>query len=365
MPHIPGHPAEEEENNEETGGLSYLMPDTVEEDTKLKSPEQIAEGGGILSPGGASGDTTFSVEEFRDLLLGTTTDPNKPLGTNFQKVYQVKKTNEDGTPDIDPASGLQRVEEVPAEIFLTDDKYQEERRNIFGTGEAFKYIYYQKDVVSQFNALPPYLRIQTKNLLSNAGLINLDKTYGPNIDAETAKGLKLAMDFSMNNNGKLSWLNAAKSMNDYAQSKKVYTTGTYQFTEEDLTDFFDEMVSGAETRKGSSLTPYEKGILMKKLGVTAEDYAASLGDLQPAQPERLDYNPLTGETMFVPAVEAEEPDAEVLTEAGEDVLDEIFAPREALAAKAEAEDDTMARFTRNLRGLAAAESKSAPRAGTT
>ncbi len=195
----------------------------------------------------------------------------------------------------------------------------------------------------------------TKNLLANAGLINLDKTYGPNMDAETAKGLKLAMDFSMNNNGKLSWLNAAKSMNDYAQSKKVYTTGTYQFTEEDLTDFFDEMVTGAETRKGSSLTPYEKGILMKKLGVTAEDYAASLGDLQPAQPERLDYNPLTGETMFVPAVEAEEPDAEVLTEAGEDVLDEIFAPREALAAKADIEDDTFARMQRNLRGLAAAE----------
>ena len=47
MPHIPGHPAEEEENNEETGGLSYLMPDTVEEDSKLKSPEQIAEGGGF------------------------------------------------------------------------------------------------------------------------------------------------------------------------------------------------------------------------------------------------------------------------------------------------------------------------------
>ena len=144
-------------------------------------------------------------------------------------------------------------------------------------------------------------------------------------------------------------------MNDYAQSKKVYTTGTYQFTEEDLTDFFDEMVSGAETRKGSALTPYEKGILMKKLGVTAEDYAASLGDLQPAQPERLDYNPLTGETMFVPEVEAEEPDPEVLTEAGEDVLDEIFAPREALAAKADIEDDTFARMQRNLKGLAAAE----------
>ena len=59
--------------------------------------------------------------------------------------------------------------------------------------------------------------------------------------------------------------------------------------------------------------------------------------------------------MFVPEVEAEEPDPEVLTEAGEDVLDEIFAPREALAEKAEEEDDTFARMQRNLRGLAAAE----------
>ena len=68
-------------------------------------------------------------------------------------------------PDIDPSSGLQRVEEVPAEIFLTDDKYQEERRNIFGTGEAFQYVYYQRDVLKQFNALPPYLRIQTKKFI--------------------------------------------------------------------------------------------------------------------------------------------------------------------------------------------------------
>ena len=42
MPHIPGHPAEDDNNNE-TGGLPYLMPDEVEEDSKIQSPENIAE----------------------------------------------------------------------------------------------------------------------------------------------------------------------------------------------------------------------------------------------------------------------------------------------------------------------------------
>ena len=183
----------------------------------------------------------------------------------------------------------------------------------------------------------------------------MNKTYGTYADAETLKGLKLAMEFSMNNGGKMSWLNATKSLNDYAQSQRAYQTGSYEFSEEDLTDFVDDMLAGAEVRKGSPLSTSEKQIIMKKLGVSAEEYASSLVDLQPAEPERLQYNALTGETMFVPEVEAEEPDPEVLTEAGEDVLDEIFAPREALAEKAEEEDDTFARMQRNLRGLAAAE----------
>lgn len=363
MPHIPGHTqGTEPVENEETGGLPFLMPDEVEEDTGVKSPGEIAEPSESMFPAGTSNATQFA-QEVADILNLEVSDPNKPLGSKFQKEYQVPVYGEDGEVEKDPSSGLPKVKVVPAEEFLTSDLYQSERREIFGSGEAFKYVYYQRDVLRQFNALPPAMRVQTKNLLANAGLINLDKTYGTYADAETIKGLRLAMDFSMNNLGKLSWINAAKSLNDYSQSQKAYKTGTYEFTEEDLSDFYDDMVAGAELRKGSALSPYEKGILMKKLGVTAEDYAASLGDLQPAQLERLDYNPLTGETMFVPAVEAEEPDAEVLTEAGEDVLDEIFAPREALAAKSDAEDDTMARFTRNLRGLAAAESRSAPRAG--
>ena len=356
MPHIPGHlEGTEPVENEETGGLPFLMPDEVEEDTGVKSPEEIAEPSSSMFPAGTSNATQFA-QEIADIFGMEISDPNKPLGKGFEKEYQVVQYDEEtGEVITEPGTNKPKVKVVPAEEFLTSDLYQSERREIFGSGEAFKYVYYQRDILRQFNALPPAMRVATKNLLSNAGLINLDKTYGSYADAETLKGLKLAMDFSMNNLGKVSWITATKSLNDYSQSQKAYKTGTYQFTEEDLTDFVDDMLAGAETRKGSPLSSSEKQIIMSKLGVTAEDYAASLGDLQPAQPERLDYNPLTGETMFVPEVEAEEPDPEVLTEAGEDVLDEIFAPREALAAKADIEDDTFARMQRNLRGLAAAE----------
>tara|TARA_R100001443_G_scaffold17756_3_gene28295 strand:+ start:8322 stop:9389 length:1068 start_codon:yes stop_codon:yes gene_type:complete len=353
MPHIPGHPAEDDNNNE-TGGLPYLMPDEVEEDSKIQSPENIAEPSeSMVAPG--SGNATQFAQEIADLFGMELEDPNKPLGKGFQKVYEVPQYDDSGQVKTDPDSGDPLVKNIPAEEFLTSDLYQKERREMFGTGEAFEYVYYQRDVLKQFNALPPAMRIATKNLLSSAGLINLDKTYGTYADAETLKGLKLAMEFSMNNGGKMSWMSASKSLNDYAQSQKAYMTGSYEFTEEDLTDFVDDMLAGAETRKGSPLSSSEKQIIMNKLGVSAEEYASSLGDLQPEQQERLDYNPLTGETMFVPEVEAEEPDPEILTEAGEDVLDEIFAPREALAEKSEEEDDTFTRMQRNLRGLTVAE----------
>ena len=55
----------------------------------------------------------------------------------------------------------------------------------------------------------------------------------------------------------MSWLNATKSLNDYAQSQRAYQTGSYEFSE-DLTDFVDDMLAGAEVRKGSPLSTSEK-----------------------------------------------------------------------------------------------------------
>jgi hypothetical protein len=354
MPHIPGHVDTEQEENVEPEGTSFLMPDEPE-DSGFLSPGQIADAPTVLGTNVGS-DTTFSIEEFVDLIQGTSTDPNKPLGKNFQKEYQVP------TGEIDTESGLPKTKPVPAEVFLRSDEYQEERSKLFGTGEAFKFIYYQKDISAQFNNLPPLLRVQTKNLLANAGLINLDKTYGTFLDAETLKGMKLVLDFSMNNNGNMSWLSSAKMMNESAQSQRAYATGKYEFTEEDLNDFADSVIAGAEARKGAKLSSYELGIINKKLGGAVEEVEGQIGEPQVATQDQLSYNPLTEETTFIPGVEAEEPDvSEMLSEETEEILDDIFAPREALGVASIEEDDTFGRMTRNLKGLAQVENKGVPR----
>ena len=88
MPHIPGHVETEPVENVVPEGASFLMPDEPE-DTGVVSPGQIADAPDVLGPS-VSSQTTFSVEEFMDLIQGTSTDPNKPLGKNFQKVYKVE-----------------------------------------------------------------------------------------------------------------------------------------------------------------------------------------------------------------------------------------------------------------------------------
>lgn len=354
MPHIPGHVDTEPVENVVPEGTSFLMPDEPE-DSGVLSPGQIADAPGVLGPN-VSSQTTFSVEEFMDLIQGTSTDPNKPLGKNFQKVYKVE------VGEIDEESGLAKTKDVPAEIFLRSDEYQQERSELFGTGEAFKFIYYQKDIASQFNNLSPLLRVQTKNLLANAGLINLDQTYGTYLDAETLKGMKLVLDFSMNNGGNMSWLSSAKMMNESAQAQRAYATGKYEFTEEDLSDFADSVIAGAEARKGAKLSSYELGIINKKLGGAVEEVESQLGESQVGTQDQLSYDPLSDTTTFIPGVEAQEPDvSDVLSEETDEILDEIFAPREELAVASGEEDNTFARMTRNLQGLAAAERKSAPR----
>jgi len=109
MPHIPGHVETEPVENVVPEGTSFLMPDEPE-DTGVVSPGQIADAVDVLGPN-VSSQTTFSVEEFMDLIQGTSTDPNKPLGKNFQKVYKVEVG---GT---DPESGLPKTKDVLQRYF--------------------------------------------------------------------------------------------------------------------------------------------------------------------------------------------------------------------------------------------------------
>ena len=339
--------------------VNFLMPDKELKETKGPGDivdEVLGEDDKILP----SGDS--ATQFYLDLLQQQVSDPNKPLGTNFQKVYEVKEKDDEGNVITDPQTGLPKVKEIPAEIFLTSDLYQEERRAIFGSGEAFKNIYYQKDITIQFNSLPVGMRIEAKNLMADAGLINLNKTYGTLLDNETAKGLKLAMDFSMNNNGKVSWIAAVKMMGSYAKANQAARTGKYEFNEQVLNDYVDEILAGAEARKGKPLSDYEKNFIVQKLtaGPVAE-FKTDISALAPAIPDQLSYDETTGQTTLIPGTEAEVPDEEILAEGAEEVLDEVFAPREALAQEAQTEDDTFYRIQRNLAGLQSVQNQTAPR----
>ena len=93
---MPLHPAEDNNNNE-TGGLPYLMPDEVEEDSKIQSPENIAEPTeSMVAPG--SGNATQFAQEIADLLGMEVQDPNKPLGKGFQKHMKYLNMMKSGQP---------------------------------------------------------------------------------------------------------------------------------------------------------------------------------------------------------------------------------------------------------------------------
>ena len=174
-------------------------------------------------------------------------------------------------------------------------------------------------------------------------------------DDNPAAGIKLAMDFVMNNQGSTSWVAATNSLKNSAEAQRAYETNKFEFTEEVLKDYRDELIAGAETRKGAPLTAKEKSIIFAGIDEDVEEFDSST--LTPGTTEFLNYDPLTGETILVPAVEAEEPDFEEFSEQGADILEQIFAPRESLAEASDREDDTFVRMQRNLRGLSAAENK--------
>jgi len=335
--------------------MNFLMPDTNIKD--LTGPSGIISGG---DDSGGGGDTTDLETFYFNLLQQQISDPNKPLGTGFLKEYEIPKFNEDGTPKL--LDGAQVVETIPAEEFLTSDEYQKQRRDIFGSGEAFRNVYFQRDIANQFRSLSPTDRIKIKNLLGDAGLMDLSKTYGDAFDSETSKAIKLAMDFSMNNLGKMSWVNSAKTMGDYAKANQAIKTTDYELTEEVLNDLVKDVLKQAEDRKGKPLSDYEKNFIVQKLTAgPVEEFKTDISALAPAIPDQLSYDETTGQTTLIPGTEAEVPDEEILTEGAEEVLDEVFAPREALAQEAQTEDDTFYRIQRNLAGLQSVQSQRAPR----
>ena len=170
-------------------------------------------------------------------------------------------------------------------------------------------------------------------------------------------------EFSMNNGGTFSWTAGIKLLAGTTQAAALGGLGGgYTFGDEALDEYVDELLSKAKARKGAPLSDYEKQYITAKLTEgPVEQFKQSLTGLDAATAPTLSYDVATGQAIQTPGTEAEEPDVEILTEGGQDVLDEIFEPREELQRQADVEDDTFYRMQRNLAGLKAAESQPVPR----
>ncbi len=329
MPHVPGHIETTTTTTQPFGGV----------------------GSGDATGGGSGVDEDFYTR-IESILDGTTSSTKTPLGNGYLKEYEVQLENQD--PEAGPTVKL-----VPVEEFLTSDEYQSQRRELLGQGAAYKYVYMPVDIGAQARMQTPYIRVQTKNLLAAAGLIDLNKTVGAEIDNEYLKGIKAAMEFSMNNGGQMSWVAGLKVLASATQGSQLSALGGgYSFGDEALNEFVDEMVSKAETRKGSPLSNYEKQYITAKLtDGPAEEFRQSLTGLGAGTSPTLSYDIQSGQAIQTPGTGADEPDMDILTEGGEDVLDEIFEPREELQRQANVEDQTFYRMQRNLAGLKSAESQ--------
>jgi len=168
------------------------------------------------------------------------------------------------------------------------------------------------------------------------------------------------MEFSMNNGGQLSWMNAVKVLAANSLSMNAVTqSAEYTLSEEAIAQLGDELLKKAETRKGSPLSDYEKSFIRNKFTTgTIEQFKDHLEGLDPGSADQLTMPgfPFSQEAQYIPGTSAEEPDVELLQQGSDDLLDEVFKPREELERQADLEDDTFSRMSANLRGLDAAES---------
>jgi|TARA_R110000824_G_scaffold50281_1_gene140582 hypothetical protein len=312
------------------------------------------------NPGNPDGDTSedsglydsdyaYVIDQ---ILTGIMGSPDTPLGNNFLKEYGID-TGRKGKED-------EAIMEVIAALdFLMSDDYQQHRYNKFGKAQAWKYVYFPTDIRKQAELQTQWTRVQTKNLLAQAGLIDLSKSVGGNIDDEYLKGIKLAMEFSMNNGGQMSWIAATKLMASNALSQKAFTQqGEYTFTDEALDDMVKDLEAKAKYRKAAPLSDYERNHIKNKLTEQADVFRTQLQGLSPGTAPSLSMaSPLSTSAQFIPGTDPEEPDEDFLVDAGEDLLNDIFEPREELQRQADMEDETFSRMSANLRGLRYAESQ--------
>ena len=311
-----GDPEEEQEVGPGTGPLDVLDDEDFP--------------GDVLD--GIDSDITAKIiDELKD-SLGI--DVDRPLGIGFKSEYEVEV-------ESDLIEGSTSIKKVDALTYLK--------------GKGYKNVYFPSDVIELTDYLGPKIVVQLKNIMATIGFIDINRTIGHHKDAEFYKGVQKLMEFSMNNGGKITYMQVAKSLYATQLAAKA-PKKTYELQQDEMEDLVKTYVDKATTLKGSPLTQNEKNFLMSGLNKQLQDFDDSLTGLQPASSASIQYDPMTGESVNIPEQPAEEPDVEELEGELSGVVDEFIAPREELERKAELEADASTRFARTMNSLAAAES---------
>ncbi len=296
-------------------------------DSEIDRDSPNVDDNGILTD---SSTTQAVIDDIKE-ALGL--DSNKPLGIGFKSTYEGLIYDE----KLDVS--------VPKDIDAED----------YLKSKGFKFIYFPEDITQDPGAFGPKIVEQFKNMMATIGYININKTVGIQKDAEYYKGIQKLMEFSMNNGGQFSYVQALKILHTATLAGQA-PVQQYQMDTAEMDELVDDYLGKAEARKGSPLTKNEKDYISRQLNAKLGDFGSSMSNLQPASTARIEYDEMSGTATTIPGQAAEQPDVEGLQEDLSDVVDEFAEPREELARQADLESDAATRFARTMGSLSAAES---------
>jgi len=200
--------------------------------------------------------------------------------------------------------------------------------------------------------IAPGLRIILKNQLASVGLIDLTKTQGSMVDEEFTKGIRRLMEFSMNNGGKLDWVQSLGVLRTDMSVRKSAKTKAPVIESDQMDDIVDELLAKSKARKGAPLSQEEKDYITSKINNRIGLFNQEIQGLSAGTEGRLAFDPSTPVGgRLIPATPAEEPDAEQFAEDLAGIEEEVFAPREEAARVAEETEATRARGAATIAGL--------------
>lgn len=276
-------------------------------------------------------------------LLGDISNPNKPLGYAFQSSYDAETT-------VIDALGNEKTIKKP----ISGVDYLKRK--------GYKYVYVAGDVRESFLDLNPLARVQIKNLLGKAGLLDLsdEEVVGSTADKKTLNAIKTVMEQANNSGGQNSWLKTLDIMVANTRQKSIALAGDSKLTQEQILDIAQEAVVKGTNRKGQALSQTEVNQIITGVLDLYTNFNKVVEQTPEGTPDQLLYTgqldaAMSPEFEFVPGQEQELPD-EPDTDA---VLDQVFAGREAFLAADK--EDPMERLNANLYGYERALAEREPR----